>query len=475
MPPTHRPGRLPPPSRAVARLVLVCLVATWAAGCHIKKPDPVPDVPVATPEAFTATGDDVVGERWWLQFEDERLDAYVEQALAGNLDLASLWHRIAEARAIFRREASAFWPEIEAGGTGELGNRGGVDTSSLELGVAAAYEIDLFDRIQAATDAERGRLQVRIADYRAGAITLAAEVTETYFQLREAELQLALLDEQIASNEQIRELIGARVATQQLRGVDLLRQRELIESTREQRIVVEAQRRLLENQLAILLGVAPGLGWDPPPPTDADLPPLAPPPATGVPIDLVRRRPDIVSARYAVCAANKDLQVALNACYPRLNLGASVSTLESASNDIFRQWLGSFAAGLFAPLFDGGLRRAEMARTEAVRDRLLADYGQTVLVAFREVEDALVREASQRDRVASLVKQAKLSEETTERLRTDYFNGVGNYIDVLAALTQKQQLERDILTNRRLLLDARVALYRALAGSFETPRERQQG
>jgi outer membrane protein TolC len=295
-------------------------------------------------------------------------------------------------------------------------------------------------------------------DYRTAALSLTAEVARTWYRLLEAELQVAVLDEQIDANQKILSLIEPRVATQRLRGVDLLRQEALVESTREERIDAEADAQVLRNQLAVLTGLAPGAVPVSTSPTLATLPAL---PATGVPIEQVRRRPDIIAARNRVISSDQELGAALRDQYPRLNLEASAGS----ATGIFEDFIASFAAGLIAPLSDGGRRVAEIDRTRAQRDRLRADYAQAVLVAFREVENALVEETRQGRRLESLERQLSLTERSSARLRDEYLNGQGSYIEVLSALTNEQELRRELLTTKRLQLEARVGLYRALAGS----------
>ncbi|MDX1632603.1 MAG: TolC family protein, partial [Thermoanaerobaculia bacterium] len=139
--------------------------------------------------------------------------------------------------------------------------------------------------------------------------------------------------------------------------------------------------------------------------------------------------------------------------------------------DLFDQWARSFTGGLLVPLFRAGALEAEVDRAEAIRNQRVSEYGQATLIAFREVEDALVREAKQRERIRSLERQVELADQSYEQLRIQYFNGLGDYIDVLVALTERQQLRRDLIAARRALLEFRIGLYRALAGGFETERE----
>jgi outer membrane protein TolC len=144
-----------------------------------------------------------------------------------------------------------------------------------------------------------------------------------------------------------------------------------------------------------------------------------------------------------------------------------VSTSSAGADDLFDDWLRSLAGNLLAPLFKGGELSAEVDRAEARREQRFYAYGQAVLQAIREVEDALLRERVQRERIASLAVQVDYAEQTHRRLRVEFFNGVVDFLDVLTALVDLQRLERDLLAARLSLLEDRIALYRALAGGLE--------
>jgi outer membrane protein TolC len=194
-------------------------------------------------------------------------------------------------------------------------------------------------------------------------------------------------------------------------------------------------------------------------------------PRTGLPAELVRRRPDVRRAHHRLSAADKDLAAAVSRQYPRLTLTASLTTTDQGMSKLFSDWARSFAAELAAPLIDAGERSAEVERFRALREQRLYQYGQAILTAFKEVEDALIREKKQRQQVNSLRSQARTMERTVERLRLEYINGSADFLDLLQARTEKQQLRRDLLNARLQRVEYRIALYRALAGGFETGRE----
>lgn len=441
-----------------------------------------PELPLDPPGSFSAEGTAEVPDRWWTAFGDPELNRLVDRALGSNFDLAAAWERLREARAVVERERSDLFPDLDGflegnvrrdesdfGADDDFGEEEDFgDTEELRLGLSASYELDLWGRIHSSVEAERYRAEAGLADYRTAALSLSAEVARTWFQVVEARNRLALLDEQIEADEKVERLLENRFGTGQIRGVDVLRQRQLVESTREQRIVVESRLRVLEHLLAVLVGNPPQEGVRAEAPALPALPPL---PETGLPMELVRRRPDIRRAYRLLQAADRDLAAAIANQYPRLTLSASLTTTDDAAVDLFEEWTRSFTAGLLTPLFRAGELEAEVDRAEAVRRRRLHEYGQATLVAFQEVEDALVQEAKQRERIRSLERQVELAERSYEQLRIQYFNGLGDYIDVLVALTERQRLGRELIGARRELLELRIGLYRSLAGGFETGRE----
>lgn len=449
-------------------VALVAFVPLGLIGCTAQMETTAP--PVDAPEQFSDSGTPKVPDRWWTAFENEELNALVDSATASNFTLRSTWERLQAAQAVVDRESANLFPDLEASGQGEVRRAQGdaETTETLQVGLSSAYEVDLWGRIRAAVEAERFRAQATRAEYQTAALSLSAEVVRTWYQWAAAQSQLQLVNDQIETNETVLELLQNRLETGQIQGVDILRQRQLVRSTREQRSVVESRAQVLEHQLAVLLGAAPQTGVEPEPDTLPGLPPL---PKTGVPMDLVQRRPDVREAFHRLRAADRDLAAAINNQYPRLTLSVSASSAADNAANLFQEWATSFAGNLLAPIFRGGELRAEVDRTESIKQQRLYEYAQTTLTAFQEVEDALIREQKQREQIRELDEQVELGQQAYEQLRLQYLNGTSGYLDVLTALDDLQQLRRDRLSARLTLIETRIALYRALAGSFRTSRE----
>lgn len=419
-------------------------------------------------QPFSDSGTQSVPDRWWSVFNDEVLNTWVAEALQSNFTLQTAWHRLHEAQAVVERESASLFPSLDGtfGWQGVDDDSGQADT--FEAGIMAEYELDLWGRIGAGIESDRYQAQATLADYQTAALTVSAEVVRHWYRLIEAHDRLDLFNQQIATNEKILRLLEIRFGGGQSRSADILRQKQLIESTHEQKLAVKSTIQVLEHRLAVLSGEAPQ--------TDivyahGSLPVLPPLPDTGLPLELIQRRPDVQSAFHRLRAADKEVAAAISDRYPRISLTASASNVEQDAGDLFQSWATSFAGNLVTPLLDAGRRGAEVQRTRAVQEQRLYEYGQTILTAFREVEDALIQETQQAQQLESLTEQVRLARQTNERLQYEYYNGADNFIDVLTALTNEQQLQQDLLSAKLTLLESRITLYRALAGAFETERE----
>jgi NodT family efflux transporter outer membrane factor (OMF) lipoprotein len=453
--------------RTIARLLaFVC------AGACAAPPARDVELPVTSPAVFSERGREELPDRWWLAFDDPALDRLVREALAGNLSLRIVWDRLRQAEAVARAAGAPLRPIVDGEAGAAAGRRrsreGGVratrSETDLGLGIAASYEVDLWGRLRAGRDAAAIDAEASAEQVRAAAISLAATIASTWYALAERTAQVELFDRQIETNEQALELLNERFRRGRVPAADVLRQRQLVESTRGERVLVTADVRLLEHRLAVLLGRPPADAV-----TDGAERVLVEPgalPATGLPLDLVRRRPDLVAAHLAVASADRDLAAAIADRYPRLSLTGAVETNGAQVNELFKNWLANLAAGLVAPLLDGGARRAEVDRRRAIVSERLHAYGQATLDAFREVEDALVAEERQRAFLASLDVQLELAVDVVARVRERYGQGDGAFLDVLDATVLEQALRRRRVAAHGALVGFRIDLYRALAGGW---------
>lgn len=457
----HKSHLQPQPLLAFVVLLLVFLISGCAATTHEVK------TPLSVPDSFSESGYASLSDQWWLSFEDPVLNGLIDHALMNNFNLKTAWARLNQAEAVAEKAGAGLFPALDAEMKHQR-NRAREDgetrnTHSSSLGFAARYEVDLWGRIRSSRDAVAFAAQASAEDLMATALTLSAQVTSIWYQLVEQYGQLDVLGEQIETNKKVLEIVTLQVRTGQTGISDMLQQQQLIEFNQGEQDLTLARVSVLEHQLAILLGYPPGKNLAPRVAAFTDLPSL---PQLGVPVELIQNRPDIRSSFFRVKAANSELAAAIADRFPQLSLTAGVYTTGVNTSDLFSNWLATLAANLIGPLIDGGLRRAEVDRSRAVATEALNAYGQTILEALGEVENALVQEERQRNFIVSIERQLTLAEHVVERLQERFFQGSVDYLRVLDALLSLQKLQRNQMTARKNLVQYRIDLCLALGSGW---------
>lgn len=454
----------------------LAVVAMGACAMHQVAPEAFS--PVAVPEAFSlGEGSPLPEDPWWRAYGDPGLTRAVEAALAGNLDLAGAWARVRQARAVARQAGAGSWPQvdIQVGASRQqtnfdLGEPIGVrtiETQSYPLSIGAAYEVDLWGRLSHQRSATSEEAAAVADDAAALAMTLQAQVVETWFALAEQIAQEALLREQLRMAQSHLDLVETRFSHGSGTALDIRQQRQQVAGLRSELPLLASRRQVLAHQLAILKGQAPVA-----PALDVPTPKLAKSPSVaqaGIPAALLHRRPDVRAARRRVAAADHRVGTALADRFPRLQLSASTGYQDRALDSLLTNWVWNLAANLVAPMVDGGRREAEVAGRRAVLDERVAAYGASVLRALGEVEDALTRRARQGEHIEALDRQLVEARKTHMEARSRYTQGLVDYLPVLRALEGVQQIERRRLSSHRQWLSYDVQLARALGGGWEGP------
>ncbi len=466
IPCNHSCNTAPNPStRPWVRNLVLVVVGALISGCSVAAHPP--GMPLEVPARFSQSGESTLPDQWWLSFGDPVINTLMDQALANNFDLKTAWDRLRQAEALARKAGADLVPTLDgqAENSRSRYREDGQTTEghSYTLGLSAGYELDLWGRIRSSRNGAAFEAQASAQDLQAAALTLSAQVAGTWYQLVEQYGQLEILNAQITNNEKVLELVTLQVRTGQVGIADMLQQQQLVESNQGEKARVLAQVEVLKHQLAILLGQPPRQNVAPRVATLIDLPPM---PQSGLPARLIEHRPDIRSAYARVQAADSDLGAAIANRFPQLSLSANLNTSGVYTRDLFNNWLASLAANLVAPIVDGGLRKAEVDRTRAASSQALHTYGQTILDALKEVEDAMVQEQRQREFITSIDKQLTLAGQVIQRVRDRYLQGTMDYQRVLDALLSQQTLERSLLTARQTLVQNRIDLCLALGSGW---------
>ncbi len=457
-------------STTVATIVTLALAAS---GCSPFAPGGRLDEAGPLPETFSIYGSGAEApSRWWEAFGAPELDALVQEALAGNISIQEAWARLRQARAEAVQAGAGLYPEVtlDAGASSSrvhtAGDAGGSDTRSVEdygIGFSSSYEIDLWGRVRSGREAAQLTASATREDLNAAAMTLAAGVVARWLKIIAQRQEIDLLAEQLRINQTFLELVELRYRKAMVSSLDVYQQKQIVEQVRSQIPLAQAEERLLQHELAVLLGKPPRFDLRI---RQKDLPPLAPIPDTGLPADLLAARPDVRAAGNRLRASEWQVAAARANRLPALRLAAGGGYGAESLDLLFDSWILTLAGSLAAPFFDGGRRAAEVERTRAKADEDLSSYRLTVLTAVKEVEDALVAEAKRREHLEALKRQRQAADRALTEAGERYRNGIQDYLPVLTQLLAVQGLDRELIRQESLLRIERVGLYRALGGKW---------
>ena len=450
--------------------VLVTLIGQIFLGClSVKRPEIA--APVEFPDSFSLVGEGVLPDRWWLSFDDPDLNGLIERALSGNFSILSAWDRLNEVEQIARKAGVKLLPEADYQGGAQRTRQelsGGVSYfSDFSVSIVANYELDLWGKVRSSRQAAILDSEAAREDVISAAVTLSANVAKVWFRLIEAFKQKEVILSQLEANEKILDLVKAQFYKGFVRATDVLRQKQLIESTQGALNLAEENIVLLQNELSVLIGEIPMQRWRD---LDRDLIELPEFPLLELPSEVILRRPDIRNAFRRVQAADYRVGEALADRFPSIGISSTVSTSSGKVSDLFDDWYANIAGNILGALFDAGYRKAEYERTRAVLSQAVNDYGQKILLAVKEVEDVLNREYYEIKRYKNIKNQLSFSRKVFERTREHYIKGQTDFLRVLDAQISMQLLERGELSARRSLLEIRVDLCRSITGGWDLKR-----
>jgi NodT family efflux transporter outer membrane factor (OMF) lipoprotein len=435
------------------------------------KPTPAPAR--ATPGWTSATPADTDSRgEWWTRFGDPQLNTLEAGVSVSNQTIQKAVAQLQEARAMVESAHAAYLPTVGVEADGSrlhdsqylFGHQQTAGKSYNDYAVAldASWEPDLWGKIAHENDAARAGAQASAADLESVRLGVHAELAVDYFNLRGLDASKQLLDQTIADYQQTLDLTKSRFTVGVSSQSDVTQAETQLQATEAQDIDLGVARAQYEHAIATLTGV-PASTFTLPPATADFTPPAIP---VGLPSELLQRRPDIAAAERLAAAANDQIGIAESAFFPDLVLSAT-GGLESSS---LTNWLTAPARmwtigpALVGTLFDGGRRRAMTEKARAQYDASAADYRQTVLTAFQEVEDNLAslrilqQEASKQD-------EAVASAKKTLQLELDQYRiGTVGYLEVVTAQSTALANERTAVDLERRQMDASVLLVKALGG-----------
>ncbi|PKO58565.1 MAG: RND transporter [Betaproteobacteria bacterium HGW-Betaproteobacteria-19] len=447
-----------------------------------KEADPAAEATAAARWKAATPAEEVHRGEWWTVFGDDTLNALEAEALAANQELKAAAARLAQARALEGSAHAERLPQVDASfgpsrqrpSPASQGLDADASTATTTLWRAQAgigYELDLFGRVASTVDAASADTAQREALLRSVQLALQADVAQTYFLVRELDAELALFHATVDLRGDALQLVQRRFEAGDIGELEVARARTELASAQSEAHGIGRRRAMAEHALAILLGK---------PPAEFSFPPqalnrIAVQVPAGLPSELLERRPDIAAAERAMAAANARIGAARAAFFPRLSLTGALG-YESAELGDLLQWssrtflLGPLVGGMLSlPIFDGGRRQAELERSRAAWEEDVARYRQTVLGAFREVEDGLATLRILGDQTQAQDEAVAAAERAARLAQLQYREGATSHFETIDA-------DRSVLQQRRVAVQldgerarSTVALIRALGGGWGEP------
>ncbi|HVM62046.1 MAG TPA: efflux transporter outer membrane subunit [Verrucomicrobiae bacterium] len=477
-----KPGR-----REIGAVWLIALAAGCAVGPDYKRPEAVATMPtsyaaatngwkVAEPQAHLPKGN------WWEIFGDEELNELEARAGTANQQLKAAVASFDQARAIADVTRSQLFPQIgvspsaiwrrNSANQPIQGHAGGVSNTFTYADLIAplnlSYEVDLWGRVRRSVESARAQQQASADDLEGVKLAIQAEVATDYFTLRALDADSTLLKSNIFVFGRSYELTQHRRAGGVASDLDVAQAETVLRTTEAELPATLLQRAQFEHALAVLTG-QPASGFTVPERPLTIEPPVIP---SGVPSQLLERRPDIAAAERRMAAANASIGVAKGAFFPAIQLNglAGFESLHLGSLFDWQSRFWSLGPSLTMPLFDAGQNSANLRAARAAYTQAVANYRETVLAAFADVEDNLAAQgflASQSDAQAAAVKAARKQFEIADYR---YRAGLVTFLDVATAENTALDNERTQVQLRGQQLVAAVSLVRSLGGGWQDPR-----
>ena len=458
-------------NRHIACFALVTIICSCAVGPNYVEPED------ATPEDFRYAGkktDSIVNLRWWEIFNDPTLDTLIQTALRENKDLLIAASRIEQARANYGFTKADMGPKIGVNADASVSNQlfGIVLDDNIETYQASAtfnWELDFWGKFRRSNEAAKSEMMASFYGKRAIEIALISEVATNYFQLLDYKTRLEISESTLALRDSSLQIIQARFDKGYTHIIDV-NQAEIQKAITEVSVpVFKRNVAFTEHNLSVLLGRSPGSILTDKNLTDYSIPDSVP---SGIPSELLVRRPDILQAAQSYRAQNARIGVAQAMRFPSISLTGLLGVGSNDLGDLLDSGLGwSAGASLMGPLFEWGknARRVDIER-ELARQSLLS-YENTVLNALLEVENSLVGLSTLRDELAANEYKYRAASNASTLSRQRYYQGVTSYLEVIENQRQEFEAKLSYSENYQRLLNAYINLYKSLGGGWVTEEE----
>ena len=417
---------------------------------------------------------------WWQLFGDPVLDQLAARVEVSNQNVAAAVASYAQARALVRQQRASLFPTVSlngganrsgsgsgsGSGNGNASRTSGGVGNSFQVGIGASWEPDVWGRLGHAVTAASASAQASAADLASAALSAQGELAINYLSLRQTDAQKALLDDTIAAYQRALVITQNRYQAGIAAKTDLLQAQTQLVSTQANAAGLMRQRAQFEHAIAVLVGEAPGNFSLPP----TAWKPVVPDVPVGLPSTLLQRRPDIASAERRVAAANEQIGIAKSAYYPSLPLSASYGFGASQVAGLFSAANSVWAIGLSATqlLFNAGATGAQVEGSEAAYAQTVAQYRQTVLTAFQNVEDQLAATRVLLTQQDLLRQASQAADQVEQQLLNQYRSGQVSYSSVITAQASALNARSALVQSMADRQTTAVALIQSLGGGWQT-------
>lgn len=457
--------------RPPVRLALILALTTALGGCIVVGPD-VEKPTVSLPMKWSG-GAAVKPSRppelsqWWQRLGDPILDELVDEAVAGNLDVATAKARVREARASYRQTVGSLLPSANGSGAASRSKSYGDISSQFQAGLDASWELDLFGGNKRAVEAARYGMDAAEEELRAALLTMIGDVASNYVAARGYQARIALARRTAASQRETAAITRNKFEAGGATAADAATADGQASSTEAGIPSLEAAYAETVHRLSVLTGRAPGAlveRMKKPKPVPAPLLPIP----TGIPADVLTARPDVRLAEAQYASATAKIGQAEAARYPSASLTGNIGTSGAKLGDLGKSSSISWAFGptLTVPIFNGGQLKAAVEVTQAQRDQSFIAYQAAVLTALEDVENAIVALSQERIRSGKLASAARSYGEANTVARALFQAGSSSFLDVLTAERSLYSASDALIESRVAIATDYVALNKALGGGW---------
>jgi NodT family efflux transporter outer membrane factor (OMF) lipoprotein len=412
---------------------------------------------------------------WWTLLGDPRLDALIGRVNVSNQTIAAAEASYRQARALVREQRASLFPTIDLSGSatksGGGGSSGSTSTSTssgqrYQASIGASWEPDVWGRIRNTISNAKASAQASAADLAGARLSMQGELATNYLGLRQADAEIALVGKTVDGYQRSLTITQNRYAAAIAPKSDVLQATTQLASAQADLETLKQNRATYENAIAVLVGEpASSFTLAADPAWTAQLPQIP----VGLPSTLLERRPDIAAAERRVAAANAEIGVARAAFFPTFGLTADGASSASRLGDLFSASANTWSLGLSAAqtLFDAGARKAQVEQARASYDATVADYRQTALEAFADVENQLTAVQVLERRYSLLKTSSDAADQAEQMLLNQYKAGQVAYTDVVTAQASALSARRSLLTAAVARQTTAVALIQALGGGWK--------